>query len=229
MKQCIICKQWKDESEFYKRSETVLRNNCKACHNKPLTDIQKQNKSIYDKNYYQQNKLKISLQNRLYRKEHKEEILAKERKYNTLNRERILIRKKNYNKRYYECNKQNILKQRKFNYTNTKYGIDRLILNAFQRFFSNPNKNIECDLNYYGLDYSFTNVKSRFDILLKELNLDYKDYGLKWELDHIIPRNKFNYNSVQDEQFKTCWSLDNLRPLLCSENRSRPKDGSDVI
>lgn len=49
-----------------------------------------------------------------------------------------------------------------------------------------------------------------------------------WELDHVIPRNIFNYLSIKDKSFKTCWSLQNLRPILCINNKSRPKDGSDI-
>ena len=52
--------------------------------------------------------------------------------------------------------------------------------------------------------------------------------GEYWEIDHIIPLNLFNYESEQDEQFKICWSLANLRPLEKIANKKRPKDGSDI-
>jgi|WetSurMetagenome_2_1015567.scaffolds.fasta_scaffold133895_3 hypothetical protein len=34
-----------------------------------------------------------------------------------------------------------------------------------------------------------------------------------WQVDHIIPRSDLPYTSMEDENFKKCWSLDNLRPL----------------
>jgi hypothetical protein len=35
----------------------------------------------------------------------------------------------------------------------------------------------------------------------------------KWQLDHIIPQSDLPYTSMDDENFKKCWSLDNLRAL----------------
>lgn len=39
-----------------------------------------------------------------------------------------------------------------------------------------------------------------------------------WQLDHIIPNATFTYSSTNDESFKKCWSLDNLRPLSAKQN-----------
>jgi hypothetical protein len=39
-----------------------------------------------------------------------------------------------------------------------------------------------------------------------------------WQLDHIIPQSKLLYTSMEDENFKICWSLSNLRPLSAKEN-----------
>lgn len=53
--------------------------------------------------------------------------------------------------------------------------------------------------------------------------------GMNWEkfmsgeihIDHIIPASKFKIASVEDDEFKACWSLSNLRPLWASENFSK--------
>lgn len=43
----------------------------------------------------------------------------------------------------------------------------------------------------------------------------------KWiEIDHIIPISQFSFNSIEHLEFKKCWSLDNLRPMWHSKNRS---------
>ena len=39
-----------------------------------------------------------------------------------------------------------------------------------------------------------------------------------WQLDHIIPQSSLPYASMQDDNFKKCWSLDNLRPLSSKHN-----------
>ena len=40
----------------------------------------------------------------------------------------------------------------------------------------------------------------------------------KWQLDHIIPHSDLPYNDVEDENFKKCWALENLRPLSAKQN-----------
>lgn len=42
-----------------------------------------------------------------------------------------------------------------------------------------------------------------------------------WHIDHIIPIASFNFASPDDEEFKVCWALSNLRPLWKKENLSK--------
>lgn len=48
--------------------------------------------------------------------------------------------------------------------------------------------------------------------------------GMSWDVpksfsvDHIIPQSMFSYLSLSDEEFRLCWSLDNLRPLPLGQN-----------
>lgn len=52
------------------------------------------------------------------------------------------------------------------------------------------------------------------------------DDGMDWDkpgsfsIDHIIPQSMFKYSSLNDPEFRLCWSLDNLRPLVPSQNFS---------
>jgi hypothetical protein len=52
-----------------------------------------------------------------------------------------------------------------------------------------------------------------------------------WQLDHIIPQADLPYSSMEDENFKKCWTLDNLRPYSAKQNildgtlRTRHKNG----
>jgi hypothetical protein len=39
-----------------------------------------------------------------------------------------------------------------------------------------------------------------------------------WQIDHIIPHSTFKYTSMEDESFKKCWALDNLRPYSSKQN-----------
>ena len=47
--------------------------------------------------------------------------------------------------------------------------------------------------------------------------MTWDNYG-KWHIDHIVPRSFFEFTSIEDTEFKYCWSLDNLQPLWSAEN-----------
>ena len=66
--------------------------------------------------------------------------------------------------------------------------------------------------------------------LLKHLELQFEDwmtldnYGRGegfWSIDHIDPISSFNITSVDCDDFKKCWSLENLRPLDDTTNISK--------
>jgi hypothetical protein len=64
------------------------------------------------------------------------------------------------------------------------------------------------------------------DQLKKHLESKFKD-GMtwdncgKWQIDHVIPDSWFKYSSIEDEEFKKCWALDNLQPLWADQNRKK--------
>lgn len=39
-----------------------------------------------------------------------------------------------------------------------------------------------------------------------------------WQIDHIMPQFCYPYTSMDDENFRKCWSLENLRPLSAKQN-----------
>lgn len=39
-----------------------------------------------------------------------------------------------------------------------------------------------------------------------------------WQIDHIMPQSILPYTSMEDENFKKCWALENLRPLGAKQN-----------
>jgi len=40
----------------------------------------------------------------------------------------------------------------------------------------------------------------------------------KWRIDHVRPISSFNFETVDDPDFKKCWSLENLQPLWGGQN-----------
>jgi len=43
----------------------------------------------------------------------------------------------------------------------------------------------------------------------------------EWHIDHIIPVSHFYFDNPEDQDFKVCWSLLNLRPLWAKDNLSK--------
>ncbi len=60
----------------------------------------------------------------------------------------------------------------------------------------------------YTLEDLIKHLERKFD-----RNMNWENYGTYWAVDHIKPKSLFSYISVEDPQFKECWSLKNLRPL----------------
>lgn len=68
--------------------------------------------------------------------------------------------------------------------------------------------------------YTATELKRHIEKnFTKEMT--WENYGKLWEIDHIIPIVAFNYDCPEHIDFKKCWALKNLRPLLKYKNRKK--------
>lgn len=143
-----------------------------------------------------------------------------------------LSKRKQYEKQYYLKNIDKFKQRSKINKKSRKaykkkklqdpiFRLRSNISNAvYKALKSKSNKSI---LKY--LDYSINDLKyhleSQFDS-----NMNWSNYGSYWHLDHIIPQSDLPYFSMDDNNFKLCWALTNLRPLEANQNR---KDGATRI
>ncbi len=102
---------------------------------------------------------------------------------------------------------------------------------------SGSTKKGESCLSY--LDYSIDELKeyleSQFETWMtweNHGNYDkktWKDDDLMtwtWQIDHVTPQSDLPYVSMNDENFKKCWSLVNLRPLSAKQNNL---DGANKV
>lgn len=49
--------------------------------------------------------------------------------------------------------------------------------------------------------------------------MTWDNYGIHgWHVDHVIPKSMFKYESPNDDDFRKCWSLENLQPLWAEDN-----------
>ena len=75
------------------------------------------------------------------------------------------------------------------------------------------------------LPYTVEQLKQHLEALWEPwMNWDNYGGNLKnknvknWHIDHIIPHSSFKYKSMDEQSFKECWALLNLRPLEKLEN-----------
>ena len=67
------------------------------------------------------------------------------------------------------------------------------------------------------LGYSIHDLKEHLENQF-DVYMSWDNYGTYWHIDHIIPHSFFRLKSVNDYQFKLCWSLVNLQPLEAKKN-----------
>ena len=65
--------------------------------------------------------------------------------------------------------------------------------------------------------YTKLDLKSHLESQFQE-GMTWENAGTYWHIDHKVPMCMFNIISYHDEEFKKCWSLENLQPLLAEDN-----------
>lgn len=165
--------------------------------------------NIETKIYKQQHKENISTYNKKYKEVHKDKIKEYNQNYNIENRLTIQTRHTLYLK-----NKRK---------TDPKYKMSCLLRNRIKAFLNGENRKKTKML--LGCDYNFIKnwLESQFS---NEMN--FKNHGIVWHIDHVIPCNKFN---ILDEiEQLQCFNWSNLQPLLASKNlRKKDKINIDEI
>jgi len=77
--------------------------------------------------------------------------------------------------------------------------------------------NVEKNKHYFDiLRYTPEELISHLENLFTD-GMTWENYG-EWHVDHRIPISSFNFESVDDDSFTKCWSLDNLQPMWGTEN-----------
>lgn len=154
--------------------------------------------SIITKNYKMNNKEKISEYNKKYKSEHKEDISDYNKNYNISNRDQIQKKQTLNNKLRREVDHSYRISG------NCRNKIKKLIKGQLQSF-----KLLNCSKDFLlkWLEYNF------------DENMNFKNYGSYWHIDHVIPCAKFNFTNEEDVKFCVSWT--NLQPLEAKLNLSK--------
>ncbi len=202
------------------------------CSRKCDKEYNKENKKEYRKNYYKKNKKEMRQKNKEYILKNKDRIDKYHKDYNTINSKKNARYQKEYRKSkgdilleekkvYYKKNKQAILKQ-KAGYKRKRRKIDPIFrlnnnLSACIRH-SLKSRNLSKNGRHWEdlVGYTVQDLKDHLEKLFQPgMTWDnYKD----WQIDHVVPRSFFKYESLEEAEFKYCWSLDNLQPLWKKDN-----------
>ena len=69
------------------------------------------------------------------------------------------------------------------------------------------------------LPYTIKQLKSHIEKQF-DTTTNWANYGISWEIDHIVPQSDLPYKTMNDINFAKCWALENLRPYNIKLNRS---------
>ena len=201
-KACTTCNIEKKLELFGKssREKDGYKNKCLECY----------------RQYRISNKEKIKEYSQKYYIKNHENILARERIKYLTNKEKESARKKIYNARSDVKNRKN-LKRRKLLKTDIKYKLELNISCSIRDDLKNRNSNkafVKWEI-YTG--YNIEQLKEHLERKFTP-EMNWNNHGSYWHIDHIKPKSWFKYNSPSDEEFKKCWSLENLQPLEAKLN-----------
>ena len=147
-----------------------------------------------------------------YREENPEKAKESSKKSKTKHKEKVLKIKQKYQE--YKSKTDPVWKMRR--------SISRDISKKIKK-----NKNSFLNFLNYSINDLKNHLEKQFEPWMNWENRGtynpntWKDDDLStwtWNIDHIIPHSLFNYTSLEDEDFKKCWSLDNLRPYSAKQN-----------
>lgn len=216
---CPSCKIEKDTSYFSKNKNKSngLNSKCKQCTR--LYDIQRKNKRLGSEGPHPRKQRKIK---------HKRVNGVRVRVRTDRDRELARIR--------YANNREAMVK------INGKKKRKKLDNDPVYRLRCNVSRNVNSQLKRVGSSKggksSIGNLPYTAEELMKHLETQFDwwmnrynqgNYRLnewddedpstwRWQLDHKIPHSNFKYTSLDDELYKQCWALSNLRPLSAKQN-----------
>ena len=230
-KKCRICGKEKLLTDFYYRKDSgKYRTECKECYNergkKQGKKWRKNNierTKEYHKGYYIENRETINKKNKKWQKDNKEKDNKKKKEWRENNKEKV----RQYCRRWKEKNgeyfKSPEFKERER--IRSRKRREDPIFRLNQNLSRSMNSSLKSkDLSKNGRDWEKIVGYTIYE-LRKHLEehflpgMSWKNYGRKgWHIDHIIPKDFFQFTSTDDVEFKYCWSLDNLQPLWEPDN-----------
>lgn len=168
---------------------------------------------------------------REYREKTKVSRAIKNKIYRIANKDKLKISSKKWSANNFEKKKESLRAWRKVNPEKTKASMDiankKRRENAKYRVSDNVSRRIRSSLFDNGsknnthwedlVDFTVVQLKKHLEKLFKP-GMTWENYGKIWHIDHCVPIAVFNFESPSHEDFKRCWSINNLQPLWAIDN-----------
>lgn len=219
---CVEC-QKKYQKQWYEDNKEDILKEAAQYRAEHTNEIKEK-----DKRYRENNKDKLKEKDKQYYENNKEIITLNAKNWYRNNKEK----KKEYDKQYREDNKKirnAAVKERRENDPSFKLRVylSRDIGRALKSHSSSKQGKSITQYLPYTDEQLRLHIENQFEPWMNWDNHgkyvpetwdDDNSDTWTWQLDHIIPQSDFRYTSMEDEGFKKCWALENLRPLGAKQN-----------
>jgi len=212
---CTECDTEKPLNNFTKdkNGKYGVKSKCKECI--------KEYRSVYNadnqdkiKEYFTNNKDRLSELNKKYYYSNHEFLKNKHKQYGKDNPE---VRRKATAK-YLKNNPEYYNQYRRNRYnTDPQFKLRIVLGNRLNEVLKKSKTNKTSNIIVL-LGCSLDEVKQHIEKQFTEL-MFWDNHGIYWEVDHIIPCDKFDLTDI--EQQKQCFHYSNLQPLIKTENRQK--------
>lgn len=128
---------------------------------------------------------------------------------------------------YCKNNREKLNKRRRDWWSKNKHRLDLRINGTMSARVNRVLNGKKCGFHWEDIvGYTVYDLKIHIESLFEEW-MSWDNWGKydagndTWHIDHIRPIASFNITSIDCEDFKECWNLKNLRPLLALDNFSK--------
>lgn len=223
------CKECKSDvaKDYYKKNKDKVKKKVKEYRVANPEKKQEQDKTWREKNiddvrkkgteYRNENLIEINKKAREFRKNNPDVMTNQNQKYRKKYLEKIRERERQYRKNNVEEIKKRAGKHYLLVKNDPMFKLNMSISAGMRR-------SLRCSKNGYHWEFlvPYTQLELRAYLeSLWEPWMNWNNYGNRpgcWVIDHIKPIVAFNFTSYEDQEFRDCWALSNLRPLDHNKN-----------
>lgn len=196
-----------------------LHPRCKACVTAAARAVKRpriRDQRAYLRAYYEAHKAELGEKNKLRAEANKDRVAAKQREWRLRNVDHLRDEKR----RWAAENRERMTLRRRERAavqwkSDPRFRLRKLIAHAIRQSLRTGKGGRRWEsVVGYGLDDLVQHIESQF-----QPGMTWENHGKHgWHIDHIHPIAAFEFESLDDPQFRECWALSNLQPLWAADN-----------